>query len=97
MDHLWTVSDGMIMPKICGTTIPKFKEQLFLYFKLFFLSKVEKSVQRKKWPFLRNSCSLKIGIVCPDFFVERRSKKPSNIRGFGVFCMRKLRSEKFKF
>ena len=25
-DHLWTVSDGMIMPKICGTTIPKFKE-----------------------------------------------------------------------
>ena len=24
--RLWTVSDGMIMPKICGTTIPKFKE-----------------------------------------------------------------------
>nr|DAM11385.1 MAG TPA: hypothetical protein [Caudoviricetes sp.] len=46
---------------------------------------------------MRNSSALKIGIVRPDFFVERRSKKPSNIRGFGVFCMRKLRSEKFKF
>nr|DAJ11369.1 MAG TPA: hypothetical protein [Caudoviricetes sp.] len=26
LDCLWTVSDGMIMPKICGITIPKFKE-----------------------------------------------------------------------